>query len=448
MYKKLFLNILICTLLALFGRDNAAEGSNIARVEITRTRSLQDGVTIAVHYRPVELRPYHAEGPDGYADMVLQYAAEAYNQIVHEQGFDTPGFTFANPDKDYCYDQDRTIDIYIGENSRGKGSNTPYYDIIKGEATDYDAIIFFPADYKGYLSGSGLKDISLGELAKKMRASLFHEMLHLITYSYNKNIAPWYSRSQDGSYYQGGDWYVEGLARYFETIAGSYHNFFSEGFIKKESNKIIISQEGANYLMQHPSQSLKDGRYDYSLFWAYLHKRYGMDKIEEISRKFRFISEQEMGKEMPGIISAVVGEDFEDLLTGFGVAVYFKYFNPDIKKGLNDLKVMSLDDFSYSSEKQLDSWASNFITLDLSEEGMPEVIALKKIREDGELKMTIFAGFEDGKITKLRGIKLDRSDMICELKLTDMRRSGVKELILIITNAGPDGSIRYRMLSH
>lgn len=457
MENRLLIYIIILTITALFWWDEGAEGSNIVTVEIAKTRSLQDGINIAVHYRPIELKPYHND-VDKYADMVLQYAVEAYNEIVYRQGFDTPGFTFANPDKDYCYDEDRTIDIYIaegGKNKRGlcgfSGADflgAPCYDIIKGEGRDYDAVILFPADYRGYLASSNLENIPQTEIAERMKATLFHEMFHLIIYSYNKNIEPWYSRCEGGSYYQGGDWYVEGLARYFETMAGSYGNFFSEGFVKKESGKIRISQEGANYLMKNPSESLKEARYDYSLFWAYLHKRYGMDKVEDISRRFRFISEEGMEREMPAIISAVLQENFEDVLTGFGVAMYFKYFSPDIKEGLNDLRVMSLDDFLYSPEKQLASWASNFITLNLDNKDMPAAISLKKTEEDGELRMTVFAGFEGGKWLKLRRVTLDKPDIICEMKLTDMKRSGVKELILIITNTGPGSNMRYRVLPY
>lgn len=389
----------------------------------------KDGVTIKVHYRPEELTS-HCNLPDKYAENVLKYAKEAYNTIVYEYGFNAPGFTFANPDKDYCYDRDGVIDIYI----RPDSPDAPTYDIVRGQGPEYDAFIEFPADYK--------------DNTREMKGMLFHEMLHVITYSYNKNIRPWYTDKKDISPLQGGDWYVEGTARYFETLAGFYDNFFSKGFIKEGRGKIVTSQEGANFLMDHPSQPLEKSRYDYALFWAYIYKEYGMKKIEEISRRFRFASEGEMKKEVPRIMSTVLGEDFKEVLKEFALAMYLKRFNPDIKRKLNDVKFMTLKDFSGRDEKEVGSWASNFIALDLSEKGAPKTIAFKKTSGDDELKMTIIAGFDNNKIAYLPEVTLDEIDTLCEMNLADMRQHGVRELTLIITNANPTSNIKYTLLGY
>jgi len=427
--------IVVVVALLGWGRLEAAEeASNLQSKNI----ATGDGVVIAIHYYPDILSNYTLNTQE-HIDTILKSAKEAYNDIVYKYGFKAPGFTYANPDKNYCYDKDKTIDIYVGGgNMQGalRGFtyedflDAPCYDIVKGNGNDYDAVILFPADYKG----------------SSVRGTLFHEMLHIIVYSYNKNIAPWYRRYKNTDYHKGGDWYVEGLARYFETKADSYDEFFSKGFKAKENGKTILSQKGANYLMSNPSESLKDARYDYSLFWAYIDQKYGMEKIEELSRKFRYIQTESMEKDLPRIFTQVIGDEFESLIKEFAVCMYFKFFNPDIRKGLSDLKVMTLNDFSNKSEKKIDSWASNFIKFTLNDKDTPSMIKLKKTEQGGELKVTIFAGFSDGKIKQIKKLSISETDMACQMELQDMKQSGVENLILIITNTNHTKETGYQIL--
>jgi hypothetical protein len=417
-------------------------GSSVARADdVVIQQTLEDGVTIAVHYDPDELSRYHTPPPH-YADKVLRYAAEAYHGIVYKQGFNTPGFTYANPDKNYCHDEDKTIDVIIG--GQDNSSNSPYFDIAKGEGTDYDAFIFFPADYEGYLRQTKA-DYGTSTIVEKMKGTLFHEMLHVIIYSYNKNIEPWYSYSEVTSRYQGGDWYVEGLARYFETIGGSYDNFFSRGYIKQCEDNIIIAQEGVNYLTQHPSQSLEEARYEYSLFWAYIHRRYRMSKIEELSRKFRFVSKGAIKDELPVMVSAVMGTDFKEVLREFAVALYCKSFAPVIREGLDDVRVMSLADFSEIPEREVASWASNFIMLDLDDGQTPEVISLRKTQEGEPLVMTVIVGYGNGQLTQIRDLALEEENEPCTMYLDTMKQYGITMLTLIITNVSPNHTMSYEV---
>ena len=435
MKKIKVLTIVIAVFLVFVSCGIVFADSAGANSEVIRTCTLRDGVIIAVHYDPIILRQSHAS-PKVYAEMILSYSAQAYNEIVYRQGFDTPGFTFANPDKNYCYDKDGTVDIYILEN--GKAKDAPCYDIIKREGRGYDACVRFPADYKSYLRSSGAANISMAGITRKIKGSLFHEMSHVILYSYNKNIESWYVHTAGYSSHQGGDWYVEGLARYFETIGDSYENFFSKGFNKKNGKKIVLSQEGVNYLMAHPSESLKEARYDYSLFWAYLHDKYGMAKVEEISRKLRFISAANMNEELPAIISDVLKEEMGDLLKDFAMTMYLKEFNRSIKNGLDTLKIASPEDFSDSIYIGLSSWSSNFIKLDLNKKGMPNIVTVKKTKNGKKVSMTALACLNNGSISKVREIALDSPEMVCKMNLKEMKKMGVKELTLIVTNGSAD----------
>jgi len=437
------ITLLLILVLIIQASPRCSEGAEVTEIiwdESVKSCSLQDGATIKVHYRRQDLRSNHAY-PDRHADKILEYAKDAYTDIVYNHGFNTPGFTFANPDKNYSYDIDKTIDIFIRTDAPG----APCYDIIKGNGPGYDAIIILPADYKSYLANSISGDISEAKLYERMKGTLYHELLHVITYSYNKNIMAWYRRHEGSSYYQGGDWYVEGLARYYETLAGSYHNFFSRGSVKKKAKKLIVAQDGANFLMEHPSQPLEEARYDYALFWAYIHETYGMDKVEEISRKFRFISKDSMKDQIPLIITNVLEKDFENVLKDFAVAMYRKDFAINIKEGLMDLKSMTLDDFSKKPEKRVESWSSNFITLDLERKDIPSSISIKKRGKDCVLQMAVMANLEDSKMVQLQDITLDKYNA-CTMDLSKMRSKGVEKLILIITNTNPDRNASYRLL--
>ncbi|MFH1867685.1 MAG: hypothetical protein ABH843_01820 [Candidatus Omnitrophota bacterium] len=437
MKKIAIIYMIIITAVAL---TRWAEAGNLSEPEsrtLTLSQSLKDGAAISLHYDPQALAKYQSY-PDRYAGLILRYALEAYDEIVYDMGFNSPGFTFINPDSGYCQDKDKNIDIYIRDSEPA-----PSYDVVAGEGTDYDAIILFPADYTGYITKWFEHSPAEYDVDSRIRASIFHEMFHAITYTYNKNIEGWYTESEKGR----GDWYVEGLARYIETISGSFDNFFAKGFVKKGKNgKDIIFHAGVNYLMEHPDESLVDARYNYALFWAYIDKKYGMKKIEEISRRLRFISSGNIARELPALISMALAEDFEDIMEGFAIAVYFKHFNPDIKKGLSELKIMSWEDFSTKGPKSISSWGSNFITLDISGKAYPRQIAIQKNNNKKEMHMNVFCRMESGKLAHLRKVELNGSDNLCAVDLYEMRQVGVKEVILILTNVDADGAMLYNLL--
>ena len=81
--------------------------------EKTLDYKFSDGVIFRVHYTEAALKANNAN-PE-LPSQVLDAAVGAYQTITEFEGFDTPGYSFAEPDRSYAYDPDKTIDIYLGD---------------------------------------------------------------------------------------------------------------------------------------------------------------------------------------------------------------------------------------------------------------------------------------------------------------------------------------------
>ena len=288
----------------------------------------EDGVTIKVHFTSETLT---RSGENEYFPReVLNAAVLAYQTITEFQSFNTPGFSFATPNKKYAYDSDRTIDIYLGDPASVKtiqasGSqglsfkDAPCFDTLKLSETQFEAIILLPANYHQFIKNwERINPSSLGtrNVEVDLRGTLIHEMLHVILFYYNKNL----NREQEGVHKT--DWYVEGLARYFETFAGARHDFFSQGFKQTLPGKIRFSRGGSNYFMRYPDQAFTDLRYENALFWRFIDYRYGIAVIESLSRDFRRTG----AGDLKGALEKVTGASFKELLKKFAVSILFKDF--------------------------------------------------------------------------------------------------------------------------
>lgn len=267
---------------------------------------LEDGVVLKVH-----IQEDLGEEGFAYAQQVLQAACTAYKEIVFKQGFNRAGYSFAHSTRDFAYDSDRAIDIYIED------IETPYTSMQPQVSSEYKAEIFVPADYQGYQERYKIDHPQL-----ELKASLTHELLHIITYSYNRNME---ATSHGKVSLTSGrwDWYTEGLARYFEKLAGYEKEFLSCGFRKKCDKKIMVYKGGVNYFLEYPDKPLNERKYDFALFWQYLHQNYGMDKIEEISFKFREIDPELCTNcEAMQIIARSLDIPLKNLLRNFSLYVY------------------------------------------------------------------------------------------------------------------------------
>ena len=252
-----------------------------ARVDLTLDRAFEyrfhDGIILKVHYTDQILNESRED--IHFVKEVLDAAVFAYQTITQFQGFSSAGFSLASPNKNYAYDPDRTIDIYLGHpnndrayRSPGLGNisfkDAPCFDTVKVAENQYQAVILLPSNYKEFISHwEKINPSPLGvrHLSADLRGTLIHEMLHVLLFYYNKNLNKnpdllGDTRKTELSRSKQIDWYVEGLARYFETLAGAKHDFFSQGFKQTMPDKIRFSRGGSNYFMRYPDQAFKDRR--------------------------------------------------------------------------------------------------------------------------------------------------------------------------------------------
>ena len=285
-------------------------------LEHVREYRFKDDAKIKVHFTSQILEE---QGSDNeFPEKVLNAAVKAYQKIVNELGFDREGYSFALADETYAYDEDKTIDIYIG--SRGAldkfyfhslnqqdFSKAPFYEVRYRGRYRYSAIIAVPADYRAYLEMASrqfgyTEDV---DLVSHLNGAMMHEMLHIITFYYNKNLVSSCRLNLSNNRYQGTDWYVEGLARYSEIIAGFNDNFYSASKDFYQKADIFISR---------PEERFSELGYDFAVFWKYFHSRFGIEAIEELSYRLRSVQDNEQAA---GIIGQVTGVSFSEILKDF-----------------------------------------------------------------------------------------------------------------------------------
>ncbi len=295
-----------------------------------------DGVKIKVHFNEQTLK--RSGESNRFAKEVLDAAVQAYQTITQFQGFSAVGYSFAFPDKKYAFDSDRTIDIYLGDPSgedlvlnhglnRLSFKDAPCFDTLRLSDTEYKAVILLPSNYREFIKNwERINPSSLGtrNVDVDLRGTMTHEMLHVALFYYNKNL-----NRESGNEVSAAvkartrvDWYVEGLARYFETFAGARHDFFSQGFKQTLPDKIRFSRGGSNYFMRYPDQAFTDLRYENALFWRFIDYRYGMPAIEHLSRGFR--NHADRGFE--AVLAEATQTPFNELLKTFAMAILLKDF--------------------------------------------------------------------------------------------------------------------------
>ncbi len=307
-----------------------------------------DGVRIKVHYTEKGLEE---NGEDLYFPReVLDAAVSAYQTITEFKGFSSAGFTFSNPDENYAADPDRTIDIYLGDPTedafrRQEGQihasfkDAPCFDAVQRSETVYDATILIPVGYREFIKNwEGINPSSLGErdVHVDLRGTLIHEMLHAVLFYYNKNL-----NKDQAVVDRKIDWYVEGLARYFEMFAGAKHDFFSRGFRQTLATKVRFSRGGCNYFMRYPDQDFMGLRYENALFWRFLDDRYGMSSIETLSRLLR----ESGGGHFRTALEQTTGQPLVVLLKKFALAILLKDFG--LKEDARYLKDVAATDLVY-----------------------------------------------------------------------------------------------------
>lgn len=316
--KQLRLAFLIIGSVLFFTRVEALEPLD-GQYPGTRQHRFKDGVTLRVYYSDKTLKD--AGESRRFAALVLKNAVMAYQTIVEQMGFSTPGYSFSQPNRNYAHDPDRSLDIYLGSGPSFK--DAPCFDTVRVSATATHAVILLPAAYKDFIRRwEKVNPSSLGkrDVDADLKGTLIHEMLHVILFYYNRNLGQ--ERAEDAVSDVKADWYVEGLARYFETLVGAKHDFYSQGFKETLPDKIRFSRGGSNYYLRYPDQVFTDLRYENALFWKFIDDRFGMRAIERFSRALRSRGRGDLNRSM----IKVFGATLKDLLRDFAVATLLKDF--------------------------------------------------------------------------------------------------------------------------
>lgn len=319
-----------------------------------------DGAAIQVHFTDQILAETRQQSY--FPKEVLNAAVSAYQTITQFQGFHTQGYAYASPDKTYAYDPDRTIDIYLGnpdekQNFSYHGFNplsfkdAPCFDTVRVSDTGFHAVILLPANYAAFIKNwEKINPSPLGarNVEVDLHGTLIHEMLHVVLFYYNRNLNKDLTDGESGKSKAPAkklDWYVEGLARYFETFAGARHDFYSQGFKEILPDKIRFSRGGSNYFMRYPDQAFTELRYENALFWRFIDMRYGMTAIERLSREFRGIEPAQFRQ----ALEKVTENSFSALLKEFAVATLLKDFG--LKEDSRFLKEIAKTKLMYDNRR-------------------------------------------------------------------------------------------------
>jgi hypothetical protein len=274
---------------------------------------MPDGTILKVHYTDFSLEKIEDRA---YPQRVLTHMRAAYEVLGRDMRLED------NPDA-----KPRAIEAYIGDTEAGGllpfGGFTladfrraPLFMIRNDERTGSKVpVLLLPANYGKFLEFWNRINRVPGQSEytpdQYLATSIMHEMTHAVVHGFNENLG---STEHEA---RGGDWYTEGVARYFECKAGSDAGFASEGFRKIVDGRVQFSRGGANYYLRYPDESFFTMRYENALFWMYLDKRMGPDSIVQISRDLRHLPHDASPFDYARVLSEVTGEPFEDLLNDY-----------------------------------------------------------------------------------------------------------------------------------
>jgi len=298
-----------------------------------------------------------------------------------------------------------------------------------------------PADYQTYLKEAsrqfGYSDNI--DMSSHLKGALMHEMLHVITFYYNKNLLSWYELNPSTKCYEGGDWYVEGLARYFETLTGFEDNFYSAGFYQRiDDKKVRYMKGGVNWFMRRPDQRFSELEYDFAIFWKYLHQRFGMETIEELSCRLRFA--ENGGRDTSMLIEQATGIPFPEAIRGFA-----KFVWDAAGKDRNIEPVAScnliFNGRPLNKQGDVNSWATDYYHIAMR----PSLVFnINKISSSGDISTQVGLVTDQGFIVVGNsGIK-GRFDLEQIVRENHIDAAKIKEIVIMVSNVSP-AMVKYEL---
>lgn len=290
-------------------------------LEKVLTARASDGTALKVHFTDFTLEKSEDRT---YPHRILTHMTQAYEALNRELKLGQ------NPTA-----RSRSIEAYIGDAEPGgilpfggfglaDFKRAPLFMIRTDEVTGVKTpVLLLPANYKKFLNfWNQINRVPRNPAGRTytedqyLATSVMHEMTHAVIHGFNENLG---STEHEA---RGGDWYTEGLARYFECKAGSDAGFASEGFRKIADGQVQFSRGGANYYLRYPDENFFSLRYENSLFWMYFEKSFGADGIVRISRELKDLGYAAAAADYARVLSEAAGKPFEDLLNDYFNWVY------------------------------------------------------------------------------------------------------------------------------
>lgn len=295
-------------------------GSRELILEKILSTKLVNGVELNVHYTDFSLEKIEDKT---YPFRVLQHMRRSYDVLKRELALDDNHPT-------------RKIDVYLGDTDdaglypfggfeMNDFKRAPLFMVRNNaDSGEKDPAILLPMDYEKFLIfwneiNQVPSDVSYS-VDDYLASSIIHEMTHALIHDINENLGSTEHEIRNG------DWFTEGVARYFETKVNSDPGFASMGFRERTADKIRFSRGGANYFLRYPDEPFFNQRYESALFWMFIEKSYGSQVIQQMSRKlveFPFNAGADL---YMSAFKSVLKKDFKNVLHEFHEWVYLKKY--------------------------------------------------------------------------------------------------------------------------
>lgn len=282
------------------------------------TARTHDGMRLNVHYQEALFKRIEDRV---YPYKVLNFMTKSYETLTRDMGFDGAREMGFDRIDLYLVDTEGHQEVLLGGVGQEDFKRAPLFVIQREPSTGAKSpAILMPMKYRQFLKKwEKMNRVPLRrerDVDSDLAGSIMHEMTHAVLHAYHENLGSTEYRIRNG------DWYTEGLARYYETKTGSDSGFASQGFRKKMKDKIQFSRGGANYYLKFPDQSFFSLRYENALFWLYFEKKFGTSRVVGLTRRFKEVPFGASAEQYIALLEEVTTLDFGALLNGYFNWVY------------------------------------------------------------------------------------------------------------------------------
>ncbi len=280
---------------------------------------MPDGVRLKVHFQKKFNEEKNADDLD--PAEVLAVMEDAYALLTGELGYGDWSRGYVDQVELYLTDPDNEEELAGNAFQSSALGLSPRFMMLEYQnRPERSPVIFLPKDYKAFLRRwrrvNGHGDAMTLDDKRALAGSIMHEMTHAVLFGYHENLG-----STVGGHAHG-DWYTEGLARYYETKVGSLLGFTDEGFRRVLGDRMQFSRGGANYYLRYHDEAMFSLRYENALFWLYFEKSFGHEKIVDLTRALGHVTYEGDPRQYVQVLQSVTGYPFYRILVDYHNWIY------------------------------------------------------------------------------------------------------------------------------